>query len=93
VDAIFLPRDSQIESCIAEFVTVAEARRLPIAAPSLLQVKAGALFSYGFVHQDIGRQAAHLADQILRGVAAGDLPVEMAESSLAINLAAARKLA
>ena len=92
VEAIFLPRDSRVEAGIAEFVTVAEARHLPIAAPSLTQVKAGALFSYGFVHHDIGRQAARLADQILRGVAAGDLPVEMAESSLAINLATARKL-
>jgi putative ABC transport system substrate-binding protein len=92
VEAIFLPRDSQVEAAIAQFVAVAEARRLPIAAPSLLQVKGGALFSYGFVHQDIGRQAARLADQILRGVAAGDLPVEMAESSLSINLATARKL-
>jgi putative ABC transport system substrate-binding protein len=92
IDAIFLPRDSRVEAAIADFVAAAEARRLPIAAPSLVQVQAGALFSYGFVHRDIGRQAARLADQILRGVAAGDLPVEMAENSLALNLPAARRL-
>jgi len=92
VDAIFLPRDSRIEAAIADFIAVATARRLPIAAPSLTQVESGALFSYGFVHRDIGRQAARLADQILKGVAAGDLPVEMAENRLAINLATARKL-
>ncbi len=55
-------------------------------------MQAGALVSYGFVHKDIGRQAAGLADQIFRGVAPGDLPVEMAESRLAINLAAAREI-
>ncbi|MBI2276680.1 MAG: ABC transporter substrate-binding protein [Dechloromonas sp.] len=92
VDAIFLPRDSRIEAAIAEFVALAEKRRLPISAPSLTQVQAGALFSYGFVHRDIGRQAARLADQILRGTPAGDLPVEMAESRLAINLAAASRI-
>jgi len=92
IEAIFLPRDSRVESAIAEFVALAEQRRLPIAAPSLIQVEAGALFSYGFVHRDIGRQAARLADQILKGTAAGDLPVEMAENSLSINLAAARNL-
>jgi putative tryptophan/tyrosine transport system substrate-binding protein len=92
VGAIFLPRDSRVESAIAEFVALAKQRRLPIAAPSLIQVEAGALFSYGFVHQDIGRQAARLADQIFRGTAAGDLPVEMAENSLSINLATAHKL-
>ena len=92
VGAIFLPRDSRVEAAIAEFVAVAAKRRLPVAAPSLMQVEAGALFSYGFVHKDIGRQAARLADQILKGVPPGDLPVEMAENSLAINLVTARQL-
>lgn len=92
VGAIFLPRDSRVESAIAEFVDVAARRRLPIAAPSLIQVEAGALFSFGFVHRDVGRQAARLADQIFKGTSAGDLPVEMAENSLSINLTTARKL-
>ena len=42
--------------------------------------------SYGFDHREIGRQAAHLADQILRGVPPGDLPVETASNYLGINL-------
>jgi putative ABC transport system substrate-binding protein len=91
-DAIFLPRDSRIEAGIADFVALAERRKLPIAAPSLTQTRAGALFSYGFVHRDIGRQAAQLADQILKGAAAGDLPVEMAENRLAINLSTAQRI-
>ncbi len=92
VGAIFLPRDSRVEAAIAEFVALAGKRRLIISAPSRIQVEAGALFSYGFVHHDIGRQAARLADQILKGMAAGDLPVEMAENSLSINLVTAHKL-
>lgn len=97
-DAIFLPRDSRIGAPIAAFVALAEQRRLPLSVPSLEQVQAGALFSYGFVQKDIGRQAAHLADQILRqgpagkGQVAGDLPIEMAENRLAINLAAAGRI-
>lgn len=85
VDAIFLPRDSTIEARIDDFTATARKRRLPLCAPSLLQVEAGALLSYGFVHRQIGRQAARLADQILRGTAPADLPVEAAESQLAIN--------
>lgn len=92
VDAIFLPRDSSVESHIDLFVAEAKARRIPLCAPSLTQVKAGALFSYGFVHQDIGRQAARLAEQILKGMKPGDLPVEMAESVLSLNLATARQI-
>jgi putative ABC transport system substrate-binding protein len=91
-DAVFIPRDSRIEAGIAEFVALAAKRRLPIAAPSLTQTQAGALFSYGFVHRDIGRQAAQLANQIFKGARAGDLPVEMAESRLAINLATAARI-
>lgn len=91
-DAIFLPRDSRIGAGIADFVALAERRRLPISTPSLQQTRAGALFSYGFVHREIGQQAAQLADQILKGAPAGDLPVEMAENRLAINLATAERL-
>jgi putative ABC transport system substrate-binding protein len=85
-EAIFLPRDSGIEARIADFVRIAVTRKLPLCAPSSTQVAAGALFSYGFVHRQIGAQAARLADQILRGTPAGSLPVEMAENYLAINL-------
>ena len=91
-EAIFLPRDSRIEAAIAAFVAQAERRRLPLSAPSLTQTQAGALFSFGFVHRDIGRQAARQADQILKGQAPGDLPVEMAENQLAINLTAAGRI-
>ncbi|MCX8085634.1 MAG: ABC transporter substrate-binding protein [Rhodocyclaceae bacterium] len=92
IDAIFLPRDSRVEAAIARFVATAMARRLPLCAPSLTQVEAGALMSYGFVHTEIGRQAARLALQIFAGVKPGDLPVEMAESQLSLNLATARKI-
>lgn len=91
-EAIFLPRDSSVESHIQEIVAAAERRRLPLCAPSLGQVKAGALLSYGFVHREIGRQAAGLVDQVLRGIPPADLPVETAESYLAVNLRAARAI-
>ncbi|NTV94678.1 MAG: hypothetical protein HGA75_04590 [Thiobacillus sp.] len=92
LEAVFLPRDSRIESQIKRFVEFAAARRLPLCAPSLSQVEQGALMSYGFVHEEVGRQAARLADQIFQGVKPGDLPVEMAESILALNTAAARRI-
>lgn len=85
-DAVFLPRDSAIEANISSFVRFAKARRLPLSVPGVVQVEAGALFSYGFVHQEIGRQAARLADQVLRGSRPADLPVETADSYLAVNL-------
>lgn len=91
-EAIFLPRDSSVEAHIREIVVAAERRRLPLCAPSLSQVEAGALLSYGFAHHEIGRQAAGLVDQVLRGIPPADLPVETAESHLAVNLRAARAI-
>jgi putative ABC transport system substrate-binding protein len=91
-DALFLPRDSTIEAQIAPIVRFATAHRLPLCVPSLTQVEAGALLSYGFVHREIGRQAARLADQILRGTKPADLPVETAENYLAINLRTAEEI-
>lgn len=89
VQAVFLPRDSLVESCIDGIVATSQPLRLPVSAPSLTQVQRGALFSYGFVHRQIGLQAARLAAQVLRGVSPGDLPVEAAENQLAVNPKAA----
>lgn len=84
--AIILPRDSLVEAAIDDIVAAANQRGIPVSAPSLQQVDRGALFSYGFRHREIGEQASRLAVQVLQGVAPGDIPVESAESWLAINL-------
>ncbi|GAB1394434.1 CD0873 family tyrosine ABC transporter substrate-binding lipoprotein [Rhodocyclaceae bacterium] len=88
-DALFLPRDSRIEAQIDVWLDYANRRRLPLSAPSLLQVEQGALYSYGYLHHEIGQQAAHLMDQVLKGIPPGQLPVETADSFLGLNLTAA----
>ncbi len=92
IDALFIPRDSGIESHILQLVAYAENNRLPLAAPSLQQVEAGGLFTYGFVHADMGRQAAAQAHKILQGETPAKIPVETAENHLIINLKAAEKI-
>lgn len=90
--AVLVLRDSTMEARIDTLVEHARAWRLPLCVPGLRQVEAGALLSYGFVHYEIGQQAAGLAGQILSGVPAGDLPVLEARNFLAINLRAAREI-
>ena len=92
IDAIFLPRDSSIESMISEFVALSYQRKIPLSAPSLTQVRQGALYTYGFVHFEFGKQSARLADQVIKGVSPADIPVELAENYLAVNLIAAQKI-
>lgn len=91
-DAIFLPQDSRIEGKATLYVAAAQARRLPLSAPSALQVEQGALMTFGFEHRAIGRQAARMADMVLRGAVPGNVPVETAENKLYLNLQAARAI-
>jgi putative ABC transport system substrate-binding protein len=91
-DALFMPRDSSVEARIGTLVRLSLAAGLPLAAPSMAQVRAGALFGYGHEHFAFGRQAARLVDRIRRGVPPCGIPVETAKARLGINLATARAI-
>ncbi|MDH3348803.1 MAG: ABC transporter substrate-binding protein [Desulfobulbaceae bacterium] len=90
INAIFIPRDSTMESYVASFVNISYKRKIAISAPSSLQADAGALFSYGHNHYQLGVQASRLASQILRGSEPGVLPIETAKYYLDINLKSAK---
>lgn len=58
----------------------------------LVVVEAGVLVGYGPDSFDMGKQAARLADQILKGTDASTLPVEESDASLGINLQTAQAI-
>ena len=86
IDAIFLPPDSLIGSLYPQWVEASIARQLPISGSSLAHVEAGILCSYSYSPFEAGKDAAHLADQILRGTTPGDLPVETTEPLSSLNM-------
>ncbi|MYL83533.1 hypothetical protein GTA51_10400 [Desulfovibrio aerotolerans] len=90
--AIFLPREGLVLSRFREFMTVAEARRLPMSSPRLDHVEQGVLTGYGFSGPDIGKQAARMARLALTGVKPSGIPVETARDYLAINLETAARI-
>lgn len=92
IDAIFLVPDSMVNSRLDDVLAVAFDRKLPVSGPSTAQVEEGALTTYGFIHHQVGVQAARMAAQVLKGADPGELPVETAESFLAINLQAAEAI-
>jgi putative ABC transport system substrate-binding protein len=92
LDAIFLVPGTTVNTHLQDVLAVAHTQKLPVSGPSLVQVEDGALTAYGFNHYEAGRQAARIADQVLRGADPGDLPVETAESFLVINLKAAEAI-
>jgi putative ABC transport system substrate-binding protein len=92
IDAIYLPRDTNIQQMAPDFIAAAKRHRLPLSVSIVDEVGDGALYSYGFEAGQMGRQAARLVDLILRGAAPGDLPVETGESYLFLNLRAAEAI-
>jgi putative ABC transport system substrate-binding protein len=85
-DAVFRLPDSLFIPHMAQLVEAANARKLPTSGPGEASVQAGTLIVYGIRHDAIAKQAARLTDQILSGIKPADLPVEMAETFLTINL-------
>ncbi len=92
IDALYLLPDSQTEAKLADILAVATARRLPTSVANVDRVKDGPLYSYAMKQLPVGRQAARLADQILKGTTPADLPVETTEFFLAINLKTAQAI-
>ncbi len=92
-DAVFLLPDSLVSTRLPDIVTTATARNLPVSGANISAVKnSQVLTAFGFDQPLCGKQAARLADQIFKGARPANLPVEMAEFYLAINLKVAKAI-
>ena len=92
-DAVFHLPDSLIGTRLPDLVASATKRNLPTSAANIIDVKSHhMLTSFGFDQHLCGKQAARLADQIFKGAAPADLPVETAEFFLIINLKTAKAI-
>jgi putative tryptophan/tyrosine transport system substrate-binding protein len=74
-------------------VELAEKNRLPAIYPMKVFVEAGGLMSYGIDEAEIGRHAAAMTGQILKGAKPAEIPVfQPTKFELAINLKTAKAL-
>jgi putative ABC transport system substrate-binding protein len=92
VDAIMIVPDAVVGQSIEDLVTASIERKLPFLATAGDLVADGALMSYGVETVSIGEQTARLADHILKGADPADMPVEVAEHFLTINLQTAEAI-
>ena len=92
VDAIQLMPDPLNSNSSEAIIDFANQHNIPVVGHSAPQVKYGALFTYADSYPDSGNQAASLADQIFTGTNAGDLPVQISDLFLSVNLKAANNL-
>lgn len=91
-DSIFLPTDSMMVSHTEKIAQFAILKKVPFSCPQQEGVEKGALFSYGFSVKNLGRQAARLVHMALTGTDAGEIPVELTEFNLSINVDTAEKI-
>jgi putative tryptophan/tyrosine transport system substrate-binding protein len=74
-------------------VELAEKNRLPAIYPFEVFVKPGGLISYGVNEPELGRNAAIIVGQILKGAKPADIPIfQPTKFDLAINLKTAKAL-
>ena len=85
IDAVFLLHSIFISSHTEIIVREAAKRKLPVGGGTSTYHK-GALITFGVNSSEVGRQASRMAHQILQGVKTENIPVEMAEFYLGINL-------
>lgn len=86
IDAIFLLPDTVNVSNVDQYIQAALEKDLPLSVPSKPAVEQGALISYSMDFVEVGKQAGRLGAQILEGAKPSDLPVEVSEFFLTINL-------
>jgi putative ABC transport system substrate-binding protein len=95
VDALWSFADSLVYSPnLAQFIILHTLRnRLPFMGVSLGYVKAGALFCVYADYHDLGRQAAEMAVEILKGKPPSSIPMQSPrQSKMALNLSAAEAI-
>ncbi len=92
-DVLFQVADDLVEGEADFIFETARQKGLPTMFNEEIWAIKGALAGYGPSYYEMGRQAARLADKILKGARTQDLPVEVANKfDLVINLRTARTL-
>ncbi len=84
-DAVFLLHSMLISTHAQKIVDMANSRKIPTAA-AIGKSRDGAMISFSPDLFKVGKQASRIALEVLKGEAPGDVPAEIAEFELGINL-------
>ena len=92
-DALFASLSAQTYGQREQIVAYARKARLPGTYPYLAMAEMGGLMAYGVDVVNLGRQAAHYVDRILKGAKPGELAIERpTKFDFVLNMKAARAL-
>ncbi len=90
-DAIFMLHSMLISTHARLIADMANARKI-ITAGAIGKSREGSVISFSPELPKIGRQASRIALQVLKGETVGDIPTEIAEFKLGINLQSAKEV-
>lgn len=80
VDGLYIPTDNTLASTAATVGQIAIEYQLPVVAGSAEQVEAGGLATYGINYEQLGRQTAKMALEIIEeDKSPSDIPVETSD--------------
>ena len=96
VDAIFVPTDNTVVSCMPLVSQIAVSNNLPVICSESASVKNGALATYGIDYYELGKQTAQIASEILNNKSyTSNIPIKFVTDNnlkLFINKKIAEKL-
>lgn len=78
-NAIYVPADNTVIAAMPTVVKVSEQNKIPLLPGVSSNVEQGGFGTLGPDYYDVGVQSARIADQVLRGKKAGEIPVAVAQ--------------
>ncbi len=93
VDAIFTPNDNVVATAVTALADVAVRAKLPVYVGADSMVADGGLATVGIDYEVLGRQVAAMIEQVVKGKAIADLPVQsVTDFAKIINTDTAEKI-
>lgn len=82
VDAVFAPNDNTVAAGMAALANAAIEAKIPVYTGADSMVVDGGFATIGINYEDLGKETANMADQILKGTKPGDIPVKVFKENL-----------
>ncbi len=81
-DAVFTPNDNMVASAMNVLADAANKAKIPVFVGADSMVSDGGLATIGIDYTDLGKETANMADRILKGELANNIPVKVFDTDL-----------
>ena len=85
-DAIFVPNDNTVASAMSALANEANKAKIPVFVGADSMVMDGGFATVGIDYEELGKETAHMVDDILNGKQAADIPVKVFKDDLNVYI-------